>query len=181
MSDYAVTEYEGRIERILDLKNKPLWVQFGRPVTPWPDENNPPNPIPGDTDVEPPYLYVAATYKSLIRPATDAEYDAAADPDRVMVGVTKYLYVADVDAYTQSARWLYIKATIDVAAGFPAGTFRQVRLFSNLVAVLGHENDAWLLPANVTSPGTRIWTDNCPPEICTAAVRRSAYIVIEST
>lgn len=180
MSTHGVTEYEGRTERILELKQKELWVEFGRPTTAWDDEDNPPSPVPGAEDVDIPYLYVKATYKTLCRPASNEEYEAAGT-DAVMIGTSKYIYVADEDAYTESARFLFVKATIDVANGHPAGTFRQVRLFSDLEPLIGHETDTWLLPENVTSPGIRQWTDTCPPEICTSAARRSVLITMEST
>ena len=131
MSDYGVREYEGAIEAVVTLKQKDLWVEFGRPVTPWPlvaatppatgMVEQPPSPVPGATDVEAPYLYVRATHKSLVRPASDEEYVAAGDPGRALIGASKFILVADADAYTQSARWLYVKATIDVANGYPAG------------------------------------------------------------
>jgi hypothetical protein len=181
MSDYGVTEYEGRIERILELKNKDLWVEFGRPTTPWDDENIPPSPVPGAVDVDTPYLYVEATLKTVCRPAVDNDEYVAAGANAVTVGTTQYIFVADEDAYDESARWLYVKAAIDVAGGYPSGTYRQVRLFSGLTPALGHESDAWLLPANVTDPGIRQWTDTCPPEINTAAAKKAANIIIEST
>lgn len=181
MSTHGVSEYEGRIERILDLKNKNLWVELGRPSTPWPNENIPPSPVPGAADVETPYLYLKGTFKTLCRPAaTDQEYEAAG-ANSVMIGSSKYIFIADADAYTESARWLFVKVTVDVANGHPAGTYRQVRLFGELEAALGHESETWLLPGNVTSPGKRIWTDTCPPEIVTSAARKSALILIEST
>ena len=180
MSNEGVSAYEGMVERALELKQKDLWIEFGRSVTPWTDENNPPSPVPDDVDVDPPYLYVHATYKSLCREATDAEFAAAGDSGAVMVGTTKYLFIADADAYTQVAYFLFIKAIVDCANGYPSGTFRQTRLFSGLQAVMGHENDAWLLPSNVTGPGRLQRIYNYPPEIVTAAARKSAQIIIKS-
>lgn len=181
MSTYGVTEYEGRIERILELKVKDLWVEFGRPTTAWENESSPPSPVPGATDVDTPYLYLKATYKTLVRSAVDnAEYEEAGG-NAVTIGAVQYVYIADEDAYDESAYWLFVKATIDVLNGHPAGAYRQVRLFSGLEPALGHETDTWLLPANVTNPGRRQWIDTCAPEITTSGSRKSAYILIEST
>ena len=177
-----MTEYEGRVERALELKAKTLWVEFGRPSTPWDTEASPPSPTPGATDVDIPYLYVKATYKTLCREAaSQQEYDDAG-LDAVTINATQYVYITDEDAYDELAYFVFIRTTIDVlGVGHPAGTFRQFRLFSGLEPTMGHENDLWLLPANVSAVGKRVWVDTCPPEITSVAAKKSALIIIELT
>lgn len=166
MSNFGVFEYPGRIDRALYVGSKPLWCEFGRPNTPWPlvpatppqtgMVERPATPLPNQVDVDVPYLYVKAARVSLVVPVTQAQYSAliASDPaSATIVGGAWYQYVSNTNAFTSGAYWLYMQFVVDVSQGMPPGTFRQTRVFSDLVPQAGYEGAAWLIPSNVSQKG----------------------------
>lgn len=173
-----MTEYDGRTQRAVEFKNRTLWMEFGRPSTPWPDDASPPSPTPGETDVDIPYLYVKVADKSICRPCTEQEYEAADPDDRASVGSLQYLKVADEDAYDESARCVYCRAVVG-SWDHPAGMFRQARLYSDLVPQAGYENSTWLLPENVTDPGIRQWFDTFPRVTVAVGIQAAVQLILE--
>lgn len=149
MPENAAAQYEGRVERALLAKEHcTFWVAIGRTDTEWTDEEDPPTVSPGTADLDEPLVYVKAQSVHLCVIDLSA-YD-------VQVAGVGYRFVNDVDAYTESARFLYVAATLDADAGMPAEAYRQKAVYSNLVPVAGHDSDAWLAPENVDDTGP-IW------------------------
>ena len=177
----GVREYEGAIKAFLRLKQDILWLELGQPTTNWADDAAPPTPTEGATDVETPYLYVRTDLVTLCRLATnDTEYQAT-DPDlRITIGGVEYIFITDANAYTQATRWLLVRASVDVTAGMPAGTYRQVRLLTGLQPATGHECESWLLPAHVTSPGLREWTENVSAVTTSSAATTAQYLLLSA-
>ena len=137
---------------LLNKTGSVFWIGVGR-RTAWSDENAPPDPDPTAVAIEEPIVYVRAAFVRLAKTVTIHE-------DVVHLG-QKYAWVADADAITQGARWLYIKAELNPGLdGQPYHAFRQVGIFNNLVPATGHETDDWLAPANGASPGAIVYLCN---------------------
>ena len=167
----AVTTYASRARRaLLHKMSSTYWVAIGR-TTAWDDEENPPDPSPNDTGVTEPIIYVTPTTVSLCKVVTSGE-------DITHLG-TKYEFVADEDAITEGARFLYLLARFDPTSGQPYDTFRQVGLYSNLVPASGHESDSWLAPANVSDAGLLEYIDNDVATIMTETRLEVIEIMIE--
>lgn len=167
----AVTTYSGRARRaLLHKTNSTYWVAIGR-TTAWDDEDNPPDPTPSTSAITEPIIYVTPTTVSLCKVVTSGE-------DITHLG-TKYEFVADEDAITEGARYLYMLARFDPTSGQPYDTFRQVAMYSNLVPGTGHESDSWLAPANVSSEGLLEYIDNDVATIMTETRLEVIEIMIE--
>lgn len=152
----GITSYDAQVERALWIKTKSLWIAIGR-TTPWPNENLPPAEAPGDSAIAETISYVRPSVISLARPVSSGG-DAT-------ISRQQYLFVADADAYTQYARFIYFKALFDPAEtpGLPLNTFRQSAIFSGLTPAAGHENDQWLIPADVAATGILEYSANHAP------------------
>lgn len=189
----GVTGYEGRVEEAIDLKNKTLWMCFCRTETAWPttlttDDDNPPSPLPTDAEDDEPYLYVKSEYKTLCRPVTLEVFEATDPLLRVAIGsgrpdVAPVYYVyesSDATAYENSARWVYMRARLDVAAGIhPPGVFRQIKVYSGLIPAAGEGAATWLLPDHVEDRGKMRWIRNYPRTIVSDAEVKVQHIVVE--
>ena len=167
----AVTTYSGRSRRaLLHKTGSTYWVAIGR-TTAWDNEESPPDPSPNDTGVTEPIIYVTPTTVALCKVVTSGE-------DITHLG-TKYEFVADEDAITEGARFLYLMTRFDPTSGQPYDTFRQVGLYSNLVPASGHESDSWLAPANVSDAGLLEYIDNDVATIMTETRLEVIEIMIE--
>ena len=135
-----------------------LWVIMGQ-TSEWTDENDPDSPTPGSETIVEPFVAIKPIVKTMAVEVTEEAYTALTDGFRAAVsieGTIKYLeLVADADAYTRGARYLYIKALYDpVVAGHPAFvSFRTYYLTSALVPSAGYENATWLVPDNIDDYG----------------------------
>lgn len=182
MSQAASIMYEGCIESALDLKEKALWIAFAGITTPWPDDDNPPTPGPGETDVTEPLVYVKAAVKQIVKPVTQGAWEAIPADQRVPLPLNGiyYAYVDDADAYDEYARWIYVRGSLNPAAsGHPTGTFRMVRVLSGLTPAAGHEGAEWLLSANVADRGKLRWGDNLSAVTVTTSNLFTVHIPIE--
>ncbi len=142
----GITSYDAQVERALWIKAKNLWIAIGR-TTAWPTEQIPPSETPGTHDIDEPVAYHRPSVLSLARPVSSG--------GDVTFNGQQYAFVADVDAYTEYARFIYFKAVFDPIEdpGLPLTGFRQSCVYSGLVPAAGHESDQWLAPANVSDPG----------------------------
>ena len=156
MATFGAAAYSGRIRRALLFKeHSVLWCGLGR-TSEWVDEQYPPEPVLSRTTIEEPFLYYKADFITLCV-WSDVESD-------VVVAGNNYTYVLDEDAPELYARYLYAQFTFDgTIGGMPEGTFRQTGIFSNLVPASRHENDTWLVPADVSSVGTLEYISNRRP------------------
>ncbi|MEW6352109.1 MAG: hypothetical protein AB1646_23910 [Thermodesulfobacteriota bacterium] len=165
MSSQATTTYRARVKRALEMKNgDQLWVAMGR-TTAWPEETSPPAPLPGATDIDEAIAFGKPVLATLARIVSEAEYGQLTGQQRVTLylggEVIRLGFVADGDAMTQSARFLYYRAVFNPALGHPAGPFRQVGIFSSLVPAAGYENADVLAPAHVQDRGLLEYIDHC--------------------
>ena len=177
----GIREHEGAIKALLRLKQDVLWFEFGHPTTAWTNDASPPTPIEGAADIEQPYLYVRTDLVTLCRQATsNTEYQATDSSLRITLNAVEYIYVTDINAYSQIARWLLLRATINVASGMPVGTFRQVRVLNSLQPISGYECDSWLLPVNVSVPGLHEWTENMSAVTTSSVAATEQYILLAS-
>jgi len=132
------------------MKTDGVWGAIGRTAA-WPDEENPPEVDVMAHAIDTPIVYARPANMSLAKVVTTGE-------DFTFNGV-KYAYVADVDAYTQAARFLFMQFEFDPSEG-PYAAFRQDGVYADLVPAVGHESDLWLAPANVSDDGILMWSAN---------------------
>jgi len=137
---------------LLEKTNSEFWVGIGR-TTPWDDEETPPAVDLDAVDIEEPIVYVQATQTHLCKVVTTGE-------DVIVAGV-KYAFVADEDALTEIAEFIYMVGEFTgTVGGQPHADFRQWGVLRNLVPAAGHETDTWLAPANVEDPGILAQLEN---------------------
>lgn len=154
----AVIKYASITKRIIEMKNySELWIVLGQ-QTAWDDEDVPDIALPETSPVVEPIIAIKPYISSLAKEITVEAYNLLDDNVRALTsadGVTKYLeLVTDVDAYTENARILYLKALVDpINLGHPVHDFRVYYVCSDLVPAAGHEDDSWLAPSNVAGYG----------------------------
>lgn len=135
--------YSGDVAQALDLKNQHVfWVGAGRTAT-WADEQNPPDEALTTTDIDTPQAFKKADVVSL------AKIDGGGT---ITFEGQTYSLVADINAYTDVARYLYVKAEFRYD-DFPLITFRQTGLYLDLTPNGGFESDDPILIANVSDNG----------------------------
>lgn len=145
------TTYDCRVRTALLWKQNTIpWIAVGRTAV-WANEQNPPDPSPGATDIEEAIVFAKATNVKLCKPVTEGE--------DITVDGQKYAYVDDEDAYTEYARYVFVEATLDPAV-MPYANYRQKGIFADLVPVAGHEADTWLAPADVSDVGHLLYLAN---------------------
>jgi hypothetical protein len=147
MAVYGTATYAGCVDRAVDaFNNKVFWAGLGR-TTEWDDPDVPPDLDRTTTAIEEPIVYVIPDVISLCVPVNSG--------GDVTVGGQDYAFVEAGDAFTELARFVYIKAVFnpDITFGLPYANYRQCGILSDLVPVSGHENDQWLAPANVEDAG----------------------------
>jgi hypothetical protein len=164
MARIATTTYGARVKRGLDLKNgDDLWFALGK-TSAWPNDESPPSPLPGDTEVTEPFIVFKPIIKSMAREVSQVEYDALQESQRGVVvidEVIRYLkLVSDENAQTEVARYVYLRGVSNPALGHPAATFRQIGIYSGLVPAAGYENAEWLATTNVDQYGLLEYLDN---------------------
>lgn len=148
----GVTSYDLAVQQAVQLKTlHTFWGAVGRTAA-WTDENNPPDAERGIHAIDTPIVYVVPTLVSLAKAVSSS-------PD-VTVGGQGYALVTDQNAYSQLARFIYLKCLFSPDDGQPYANFRQAAVYCDLVPASGHENDLWLSPANVTSPGRLVYYQN---------------------
>lgn len=138
-------------------QNTTYWIAVGK-QTAWDDDNDPPTETRLDEFVEP-IVYVKAWGVTLCK--------AVLSGGDITYKGQSYQSVADEDAITELARFLYLKAELHPAQGQPYGTYRQAAVIADIVPTVGHENDVWLAPANVQDPGLTVLIENDKPMIQT--------------
>ena len=143
----SITPYADCVRRALDFKNQPsLWVGLGR-TTVWPNEEAPQAEDQLQTAIEEAFVYTVPHTVSLVKPV-----ESGGD---ITVNGQQYDLVADENAYTEIARFCYVRGLFQPASNptMPVDTFRQHGICVGLVPASGHENDLWIAPGDVTSTG----------------------------
>ncbi len=141
----GVTCYSARARRALAYKStNTFWCAIGGTAA-WTNEAAPPSPVPATTALDTPIVYVLPTMVSLAAPVSSG--------GSVTINGQQYALISDANAVSQSARYLYMLARFDPSMGMPVANFREFGIFTALEPMAGHENDPWLAPANVVSPG----------------------------
>lgn len=165
MDRIGVVNYQGSVAAGLAIKDLPsVWIVLGK-TSAWTNEASPDSPLPGNTVLVEPFVAIKPIILSMSAIVTLDDYNAlgSAYKASVIVGdVPVYLQlVADADAYTLSARYLYIQALFDpvVTHMTTATTWRTYYGVSGLVPATGNENALWLPAANIESLG-KIFYEN---------------------
>lgn len=143
--------YSADVLAALDLKNQhTFWLAVGRTTTPWSDEENPDDEILTTTDIIEIAGYKLADVVSLVK------LDGGGP---IAFNGQNYSLVNDVDAFTEGARFLYIKASL-THDQFPVVAFRQTAVYADLTPNGGHEADDPILPGDVSDNGILIYYRN---------------------
>lgn len=153
----GITTYYGRIHRGINFKNNnELWLAIGR-TTAWADDANPPAESNTTTDIDEIKGFVKITNKSMC-------YEVASGGDVTVLG-QDYNFSSDANAYTNNARFLYLKGIISSTEFVedPTYEYRQVGIYSNLVPASGHSGELSLDPANVSDNGILEYYSNEQP------------------
>jgi hypothetical protein len=165
MDRIGVVNYNGSVAAGLAVKALPsIWIVLGK-TSAWVNEASPDSPLPGNNVIVEPFVAIKPIILSMSSIVTLDTYNTlgSASKASVIVGdVPVYLQlVADVDAYTFTARYLYIQALFDpvVAQMTSATAWRTYYGVSGLIPTAGNENALWLPAANVESFG-RIFYEN---------------------
>lgn len=172
MPENAKTSYVSRARNAwLNKTESTYWFGIGRTAA-WTDENDPPT-VPDDyTAIDTPIVYVKASLVKLAKIVVSGE-------DIIHNGV-KYAWVADEDALTELARFLYCYCELTPGVGGqPYGTFRQTALYTDLVPATGHESDLWLAPANVEDVGNICYLANHIAVVLVESVTRAVPVMRE--
>jgi hypothetical protein len=154
----GVTTVSAHVRRAIDFTNQPeVYAALGK-TSAWPDDNNPPDPDPEATAILEPIGYKKVSKNVLVVP------DVAGDIE--VYGIT-WREVAEVDAYTEKARHVWIQAAFNYDE-FPTNvSYRQIGLFSNLVRestdLIANPGRTALLPVHVTDPGVLEYIYNDKP------------------
>ena len=154
----AIKTNMGSVSRALDFYNKDeIFFCIGK-TSPWPDEENPPEPD-ADSTIEGAIGYKRHEFKYLVVP-----YDGGDTPDGTVIidygPDSKWKAVPAGSAVDEKAMWVYVETTIN-AEDFPLGDYRQVGLYTNLVRASGVDsNKTTLLPSEVEDPGLLEIIDN---------------------
>lgn len=170
----GITTIDSCVKQALRKKTLDVfWFALGR-TTAWANEAQPPDESAGAHAIDEPICYVLADVVSLCTPV-----ESGGD---VQVDGQEYAFVADVDAYTEGARFLYIHADFNVeeSPGLPYAGFRQHGLYSGLTPAAGHEADVWLAPVNVQDPGQLEYYRNHPVASFGPGDPREVKLILES-
>ena len=159
MARIGVINNYSSIKHALYMKNDcPLWIVMGQQEA-WTNEASPPSPTPGNAAVVQPIVAIRTTISSVASIVSQDVYNGLSDPNRAVVIIgasTVYLQlVADADAYSASAMYLWLEAMYDpIIQGMPSfSTFRTYYVVSGLIPAAGYETALWLAPTNITSYG----------------------------
>lgn len=167
----GVTSYHARIAQALTLKANPsIWCALGHTAE-WPSEPTPTAEDPSISVIDTPIVYVVPNTISLAKVVSS-------NGDFVIAGQA-YAFVSDANAYTETARFLYMKFHFDPALGQPYANFRQHGIYVGLVPGSGHENDQWLAPVNVSNPGRLYFVENHTVKSLDLGESRDIEILIE--
>ncbi len=153
----GVTTYHGRIHRGIVFKNSnDHWLAIGK-TTAWADDSNPPAEDPTDTDITDIKGYKKITTKSMC-------YPVASGGDVTILG-QDYKFCSDGDAYSNNARFVYLKGELDNTdfVESPTYEYRQVAIYTNLIPAAGHSGDLSLDPSDVTDNGVLEYYSNEQP------------------
>ena len=169
----GITTYSGQVHRGLSFKNNNvLWLAIGR-TSAWTDDAHPPAEVVSDTDITQIKGYFKITNKEVC-------YPVSSGGDVTVVG-QQYKFSSDVNAYTNVARFVYLKYTI-TGADFvesPTYEYRQIGIYSNLTPVTAHIGDTILDPANVYDNGVLEYYSNETPTERRSDRNDIAEIVLE--
>lgn len=164
-----------RVAAAWDMANNyTSWGAYGR-ITPWADEDNPP-----DEDSTASVIEEVQGFRLIVPANRGCVYPSNADDyDFTYQGVYWKKATSLADALENGARWALFKLTLLVEDGLPVVTFRQVGLFLNLVPAPGYEAYAALLPDQVDSVGTFYFYANHMKWVRTAQSSDVITFVIE--
>jgi hypothetical protein len=147
-----LTNY-AQVEAARLIKNRAdMWVVLGR-QTPWSDEAMPDAPSPATTDIEEPIVAIKANTTSLCREVSSEDY-ALLDSNlrAVAYADSGYVYlelVPDEDAFTKTAKMIYVEVVYAPFLGMPEADFRIYGIYSGLTPDAGYEGSDWLAPINI--------------------------------
>ena len=154
MSTGITTKY-GRIHRGIVWKNiNSLWVAIGK-TSAWSDDANPPAEDVSTTDISEIKGFKKITNKSMCYPVSTGSGD-------VTVLGQDYKFSTDDDAYTNDARFVYLKGTLEGTelVESPTYSYRQVAIYSNTKPSAGNETLLLLTPSQVADNGVLEYYSN---------------------
>lgn len=161
-----------------NYENK-IWAVIGR-TTPWPNEAAPPTVDPETTSVTEPIGAVKCNIVRWVQSAT-----GSGDYSLVYTNASNQLvttYWSDVltegSVIASKIRHIVFSATI-IGPSLPAGEFRQVGFFADLVPAAGFTEAAVVLPDQIASYGHLVFLNNQTPTTRSQSYNYTALAVVE--
>lgn len=170
----AITTYNARVElaKYVISKINTMYLVIGRP-TPWSNEQAPPEPTEGTTQLDETIGYKKVTKAVLVRPTKDSD----SNRETVSYGNKSWTVIGEYEAKAEGAKWAYFESEI-VGDELPTGTYRQAGIAIDVEATTG-VNKLALLPSELTSAGTLMFYDNKQFQNRTEQVSTKERMVVE--
>lgn len=167
----AITTYNACVHRALLYKNNnTFWIGLGR-TSPWDNEYVPPAPEPTRIEIEEPIFFVATEFVSLVR-------EVQSNSDIVVKG-QRYAYVNDADAYTEQARFLYLRTRFTFFGENILYTYRQLGVVCNILPYPQYQNSTILFPNNINNFGRLDYLENRFPVQILGNKEEIIHIILE--
>ena len=150
----TITTNKARTLLALDLVQKYSSVYFSiGQATAWNSNDTPPTEDPTTSIIANPIAYAQAKVATLCRPLQQGE---ATPSDAIVWGASTYVRVAQADAYSQGATYVYFETTVAKAdVGSDNVSYRTTGVNVGLVPKQGVTKPV-ILPADVVSTGILI-------------------------
>lgn len=181
----GITTYAGMVDTAMRLEHGPiLWLCIAQ-SSPWPDDNNPPDP--SNFAVNPEYINMTSIPQPIAMKRVDQTCLCVPNLyGSINYGGQNYEPVPDDQALIQVARWVNIRASLNYAEMNSQGqeiignvTYRQYLLLSGLEAIEGYDQEDVLLPSQVSTIGNIIFVANFIPHYHSTVVREVVNFVKE--
>lgn len=132
-----------------------MWYAIGR-TTPWSNEEVPPQEVETTTNIDSIIGFKKVTVAHLVRKMEDNE---TTDSNTIEYKSQRWQIIADADALSKGARYLYTETTFDVNE-LPSGMYRQVGVYYGLVKNDTSSTKVALRPNEVKDVGILLHYDN---------------------
>lgn len=169
MPNFVIIPRIGSTSRVKDILENDVWLCIGR-TTPWGEEDLPPQPDVGTTELDEPVVYKKIIEKYFVQEVSE-------DGDYYVSG-TWYKILSEAEARTAKTNLVIFTTSLTFEEIGDEITFRQVGLYSNLIPAEGYEEATFLTPDQVEDPGWLEWFSNREPINVQPEQTQIFYIVL---